>query len=429
LIGLREQNIMTALDRLRETIDFVSPQKKFFTAYWGENERNISKSLGVFKYPGIKGARVQDLDAGPVAYPLNFFFQGENHDRQAEAFFSACLENGLWEITHPVFDALTLQLSSVSQLASGTNEINISRFKTEWIDPTPIGEIVSVQEASERLLIQAELANESSAGQFERFVSLENASVRSSVVTGSRSLLDSIRSAMSALYELNAQINAYINSVQRAIDNALNEVVLKPLALARQFQQLIQLPIQATDNIESKLSATSDLIESIFELTPNTPFPESRNTASLIDLAVTASLNAAAQSVINADLTTRREALDAANLISNLFTDNVDRLDEIQKTFEGQIAARQYFSQSESFQDITLSVLLAIDLAIRTSFDLKIEKKIILERHRAPIMIALEEYGGPGDNDANIDFFITSNKLAGDEIFLLPSGKEVVVYV
>jgi len=420
---------MTWQDRTKPTIDFVSPSKKRFSAAWKSNPRTLEKQLGIFKYPKIPGVVVQDLDTGGTIYPINFSFSGENHDQQAAAFFEACRESGLWSITHPVLDKLNLQLVSITESLDRTENANISDFTSEWLEPLAPERIISIEEQTEQLRNQGGEANEAAGGQFERFVSLETASDQNAVVVSSRSLLERIQSAMSALYELNGQLNAYINSVIRAVNNALNQAELFLGTIASQIQQLIQLPILATNNITSRLSSLQTLGASIFDLTPITPFSESRNVASVMDMATSAVLIASAQSVIDAELETRKDALDAAEVISELFVNSTEQLDQLQKLFEDNRADRQYFSQSESFPDTTQAVLNAVDLAIKTSFNLKIEKRFVLEYPRAPIEIALTEYGGPGENDANFDFFITSNGLAGNEILLLPAGKEVVVYV
>jgi hypothetical protein len=61
--------------------------------------------------------------------------------------------------------------------------------------------------------------------------------------------------------------------------------------------------------------------------------------------------------------------------------------------------------------------------------NLAIERRFTLDRPRAPIEIAITEYGGLGANDFNLDLFIYSNDLHGKDIMLLARGREVVVYV
>jgi hypothetical protein len=60
---------------------------------------------------------------------------------------------------------------------------------------------------------------------------------------------------------------------------------------------------------------------------------------------------------------------------------------------------------------------------------LAVEKRFTLDEEENPVMIAMREYDGPGENDENINLFYDSNELTGQECYLLPVGKEVVVYL
>lgn len=419
---------MSWWERVRETLDFVSPQNKKFSAFWKGDAQAKEKSLGIFKYPGVKGAVVQDMNVGGTSYPLNFFFSGENNDKEGAAFFQACDEEGLWTITHPVDGVKKLQLVKIQRSVDPTNLGNITVFASQWLETIDKGVIISISQAEENLRSQAALVDEAAKYDFEENISLDNASLRNSVVLGSRSLLDKISNAMSSLYALNAQINSYVNTVQRSVNDALNQIELNTSGLAVQFQELIQLPMHTTDSVSDRLNALRILSDSIFDLSPDTPWGESRNIVGIMDLGVTASLTAAAQSVIGADLKTRREAIEIADLLSVMFDDVINDLDALQKVFDGQRTSRRYFSQGKTFGDLSFLMSQAVSLTIQASFDLSVEKRIVLDRPRAPIEIALTEYGDLGPNDEKLDFFIETNNLT-DVVTLLPPGKEIVLYV
>jgi len=82
-----------------------------------------------------------------------------------------------------------------------------------------------------------------------------------------------------------------------------------------------------------------------------------------------------------------------------------------------------------SFSDALRMEALTLSFLLRSTFDLAVEKTITLDRAENPVMFAMEAYGGPGENDSNIDLFYTSNKLTGNETILMPAGKQVVVYI
>jgi len=109
-------------------------------------------------------------------------------------------------------------------------------------------------------------------------------------------------------------------------------------------------------------------------------------------------------------------------------TKKVKQEKESQELFEDQDIENQHFSQEQSHNETMLLTRQAVDFLLQSSFNLKVERRFKLDRPRAPVEIAIIEYGGPGENDANIDLFIESNKLKGNQILLLPALTEVLVY-
>jgi prophage DNA circulation protein len=421
---------MTWQDRTRDQIEFFSPSSKRFFAYWQKNPRDMSHALAPRKYPKIKGAVVQDLSVGAVSHPINFFFEGENHDLEAQAFFEACKEDGEWEITHPTLGRLeNLYLSSISEDLDRTENANVSWFRSVWLESIPVEKIISVPDITESLRIQSTIINDTSGAEFDRNVSQDTASERQAVVNTSRSLLGKIKNGLAALYELNAAIQSRINSIQRAISAALNEVILRPLTLAAQFQQLIQLPALATNDIKARLQAYGELADDILTLSPETIFPEDKNIAACLEMNLTAVLSVSAAILVSGPLATRREAIDVAEALLTLFETVTDGLDNIEALFSGEQADRQYFSQTDSYAEIYFAVSAAVNSVIQNSFELKIEKRFLLKKARAPFEITVTEYGELGENDSNLDLFYSSNKIVGKEFLLLPVGYEAVVYV
>lgn len=80
----------------------------------------------------------------------------------------------------------------------------------------------------------------------------------------------------------------------------------------------------------------------------------------------------------------------------------------------------------EIYQPLQQSAALAEGFLVELSFTLAQERRIILGRPRSIIDLVGELYGSVDDQ---LDFFITTNQLSGDEIIELPAGFEAVFYV
>ena len=416
-------------ERTKPEITLISPSGIRFVANWREDPRDMEQRLGVRPYAGKDGVFVQQVGTGGVNYPLRFSFSGPEHDEQAQTFFQTCSEKGTWEINHPtVIGKKNLYLVSVKEDVSRTSSANVSNFETTWLESIAPEEIVSVPDFYEEILSFSITNIDETAGQqFFNITDQSSANLRQSTVNSSSSMLSIVTDVLSDISALNAQIQARINAIQRGIRAALNQVVLQPLQLAAQFQELIRLPVLATNGIQARLDAYQELTAEILGLSPAVPSTEGRNVAGVMEMGITAAMTAAAQSSASGTLNTRREAIETSEFLANLFNDATDGLDAVEELFKDQGAERQYFTQSDTYSLTAGLIARSVDFLIKSSFSLSVEKRIVLTSARSPFEIAVNEYGG--ENDENYDLFVDSNMLEGDEILLLPPGREVVVYV
>ncbi len=85
---------------------------------------------------------------------------------------------------------------------------------------------------------------------------------------------------------------------------------------------------------------------------------------------------------------------------------------------------KQFISQSVGYSTVQNLYALTMQYLLSQFFNLKTEKRFTLKNKRSPLEITVTEYGTLDD----YDLFIESNQLTGDEILILPAGKEIVIY-
>ncbi len=419
---------MSWKDRLNPNLTLISPQGNIFEPLWSGNARSMEKKLGIFEFPKIKGLRIQDLDVGGVSYPLTFFFEGLDHDQEANKFFKACKERGLWEVNHPVRGSLSLQLVSVSEEIQPVISGNITQFNTEWLEPQEIDIVGPFPQVAAQIQAQTVFVNNSAANQLNNNILQDTAGFVKRIQTETNKLTQKITDGLKTLSGPVAEINSSIIAIQRSIQGVITQSVVDILALGGQIQQLIQLPSLVSTDIQVRLTTYGAMIADIFTLFPSDDDQESKNTISLHEVALSASIVAVAQIVSTGTLETRSQAVETMETVSQLFSDITDALDNVQDLFQAKTIDQQYFSQSDSFADSALITALGLQYLQQALFDLAIERRFILKSPRSPIEITITEYGNLGENDANFDLFIKSNQLQGNDILLLPAGREVVVY-
>ena len=420
---------MTWRDRLRQTITLTSPEGNIFEAKWKGNSRSMDKKLGLFEFPKVKGTKVQDLDIGSARYPLTIFFDGENHDQESDRFFKACSERGVWNIIHPVKGSLDLQLISVKENIEPVESGNVTQFDMEWIEPLKDSEVPSLFQQRSTIDSQIDELNSTSSDQIDSNVLQETAAQTSSFEATVNSVVKSVEKFLAPVYELQAEINSQVLSIKRGVNSLLSAPVLDIVSIAGQIQALVQLPALAIADVNSRIEAYQGFISAALDFSPDTAQTKDRNIVAVQELALTSALASISFVSSTGELASRLQAIELINLNTELFKDITDALDATQELFKDEIIDDQYFSQSESYSDALLMISQTISYLLRSAFDLSIEKRFVLEKMRSPIEITISEYGDLGEDDINFDLFITSNGLKGNDILILPEGREVLVYV
>lgn len=420
---------MSYEERLSETIDFTSPMGRQFSALWRGNDRTKGKKLGLFSPPKRKGTIVQDLDVDATKYPIPILFDGENHDLISALFFETCNESGAWKVKHPVNGELELQLVSVTEKVQPITNASFTELETEWIVPLAVDEITSSAELADKIEEQIKAINESTAGQLDSVSKQTTASQIQALKDAAQQAADTIKNGLESISNLSADIANITNAIQRATTSNLLNPTVAIGSLATQIQKAAQDPSLATDNISERISSYSNVIVAISGAEPEVPTQEAKNTLAVKELALTSLLSTLPRIATTGTLSTRQEAVNLAETIADTFLAITDNLDQSQELFSDNLLSNQYFSQSQSYSDTEQLIALAIEYLIKTSFDLKVEKRFTLKTDKTPIDITISEYGTIGENDSNLDFFISTNKLKNTDILLLRAGTEVVVYV
>jgi hypothetical protein len=421
-------------NELKEEIRFTSPSGKEFSALWRDNPRSFERKLGQFNPPSFSGTVVQDLGPKSWLYPLTFYFDGPFHNKTANEFTDALYnESGQWEVIHPVKGPLGLQLVSIKELISPVENGNYTAFESEWIEPANQTRIISVEETITTLLSSIIGAIE------DGFLIAQQ--LKSDIYSGIQAVLNTFNAIVNfmdtitrELASLNAIVLDAYDSARSSFDNAIDTFDKDNFSesINAVFEQVVNLslaPLAATSDFMSRFNANLELIESIIDLAPATVTDDDYNTVITQEMGVTVALIAIAQIVATSEFSSRADVIAAIDNLTNIFNDTISALDEIQDGFSGLYIDQQYFSQTKTYTGLMNIYALSIQALMKIFLSIKAEKRFTLARPRSPLEITVTEYGSLGENDENYDLFIKSNQLSGNDILLLPAGREVVVYV
>jgi hypothetical protein len=425
-------------ERLQGIIEMTSPEGTTFEAKWRGDPRRHDKKLAIFYYPKVKGNVVQDLDINSTIWTLTFYFDGENNDVQASQFFEATKQSGTWDVTHPVHGFVELQLMEIEEVDNPTESGNITEFVGTWIEPIDPDLLVSTRELADTVGSQSDALDESALEQFANKVSTATEAARNGIEKGVNGVENISDAILDPISQISDEVFLTQNAIRDAIRDTMNATVLRTRSLAGEIQALHTNPARVPRDAKEQTKSYSNVIESLGQGLASTSGPQigtaEINNTLVVELAMSAAVSGLATAVLNniSTVKTRTQALGLITDVSNAFENLTTLLDGIQTLTGGAVGiggpttiGKQYFSQSESYTNMLLLASVLSQYLLVFSFELSIERRYTLDVPTAPLTIAIQQYG---DADEGLDFLIETNQLKGDDIWVLPAGREVVVY-
>jgi prophage DNA circulation protein len=412
--------------------DFLGmvPQTGPYYAKWRANDRTREKKLGIFSPPNVNGDIVQDLGLKSTLYPLTLYFDGINHHITADNFFKSCEESGVWEINHPVHGLMLLQLVSVQENCNPVEFGNYTQIETHWMEPAEAIGYGAGLSAIGMILAAANFILDAIT-QFKQlrsdlYSALTAASGTMNKLAG---FADSIVKEISAT---SALAQESYESFRSAFTNAVNNFGIvnpDPTDMAEAFDNLISAPVTASESYSTTFATYNNYIEQIVTLTPSGATVQDVNAALALEFGISAALAAIIRLIYNSVFKSRAEIVAAMENLQDVFDSTIAALEVVQENTSENYIDKQYYSQSKAYTSLVYMFSLAMQYLISQFFNLKTEKRITTKTPRSPLEITVTEYGSLGKDDANYDLFIESNNLTGNDILILPAGKEIIIYV
>ena len=236
----------------------------------------------------------------------------------------------------------------------------------------------------------------------------------------------------------NVTVNSIMTDIlgQNVLNNAftmtsqLQIVMTKSAALASKVKSASAFSLKVP--VLSTFDSWRDLINGLISnstpvgvITSKGPKNSQIDTLLINDTMAISALASLSETVIDSDFQTRKEAVETAKKLIELeetWTNYIE--EETAKITElGDVFIRN--------NDIVELVSAAAGVILKESYELKVEKTIVLSEDKTPVEIAYENYPDEfkENPDATIEYLLTSNDLTDEEFFLLPKGREVKIYV
>ena len=424
-------------DRLREAA-YRSPNGTRTAFLFQDVSRTVEKKTSAFDFPDADGTLVQDLGHKGRRYPLRLVFSGSDHDLESDAFEQTLLEKGAGVLEHPRYGQVDVvpfgEITQRDDLKTRSNQTIIE--VTFW---ATIGTAYPTGQA-DAAAVALNAANEyqsAAAQELEAALDLDSKFEEVTFKDQWEGFVANVGTATADIVSTSAEVESQFNGINDSINRGINVLVGAPLTLAFQSLALIKTPAQAAAQIEARLNAYVALSDSIITGGSNRigtgptgnprviqPTNDSRATNELASRVVFAQ-GAVMGSITASMLTAQAQGFDTQPQAITAAEQLLAQMDAVTNWADDNYRALSAVDTGAGYQQLQEAVALAAGELISTSFNLKRERRIVLDRPRSMYDFVGEYYGSIDDN---LDFFINSNGLTGSEILELPKGRKVVVY-
>ncbi len=389
---------------------YTSPSGRRIPFSYEELNREFNRNTTGYNFPSVDGTYVQDLGSSDRRYPMRVIFWGDNYDRQAAAFEAALYEPGRGRLDHPRdgrVDVIPFGRVLIREdLVKNANQVI---FEVEFWEST-LSLFPNGQQNVKSLVGDASVL--SFLSMIDDFASLIDLRLPTDLVTLKARLIVTvavIRSRFKALVNQKDVIARQFNATADSIVLNIDTVESDPTTLAGQMTNLITIPSVIEGDVSGQLDAYVSVIEGI-----TSGLQGEGNEFRSDELTANSALVAMALAAINGDFKTRTEAVIAAGRLTQQF-DNLTAWRESNLTIDG----------TDTYQNIQNTIALSTGFLVSLSFTLLQERAIVLGRPRTIIDLVAELKHSVDDE---LDFFINTNDLSGDEIIELPIGRMITYY-
>lgn len=434
------------MNDLTQNIIWISPNDNEFELFCTNTPGYSKKHIGEVKQNPVNNDKksktktkkvenpndtFQDMGVGGSDIDLEFVFV--NNQSEADRFEKALCEVGksFLKIAHKKTQTVNVLEYSIEFPTVKT--INLTKIKVKFhevsVNKYPVKEL-----QSQRLIYEkADDVLEVSANDFENAVKSINLSENTArALSFKEKFNDALLTTERFIDMTDTDIAAIFEDItgQNILTNAFT--------MAKQVQRLINKGINTVQNISGKFASFQKTKSGLLEVfqtkseaiqNDKTILPAIKSDSlQLYDLFAVSVISSAAKTMANTDFTTRKQAVEAAKDIIKTEQNWTEYIQEQQKIINTEIitSGNEVYLREPDTGNVVIS---SAEFLTENSYNLKLEKRIYIDEDTPLLLFALNNYDLKDNPDEVIEEIIESNNLSADEFFMLPKGKEILMYV
>jgi len=409
---------MSWLDRIENDLIITPDDGKSNTSFrpsFLNPKKKIEYNTRQFDFVGINGTLTVRSTVKGTVYPLELYFQGDDHIEIVNNFEEASRNNKPWKMQHPYYDDLKVQ---PLKMDIDHSKGNVSKVMVTVAD-VDLAKLIT-DENIYQILIQKKTDSDNLSG--EKFVT-NIAEADTETQATLNEAVDIIEEEYRKIIILDEEASEFLSLVSDA-RNKISFVSSFALTAIFAVQEVINYPIRGTNDVTLRLNAVNEARENLFsEISTLT-----KQAKITLETLVTPMFTTMVQMVNDTDISynTRTEVFDIFDLISDAYSEFIEDLDGLQG--ERGDNPDDYFPDNENMSALDDTVNYGLSGLLLDAFNQRQERSVILAEDSNVIVLS-HRYYGEDLTDEKLDKFITQNEIGLNEIGNIKKGRKIIYYV
>jgi hypothetical protein len=406
---------MPNINRIRE-LKYKSPSGIEFTLLYSDVERSGSKKIAVHDLPQQDRAIVQDLGESPAPFSISCYLIGDDSDEIGDSLALALTEKGSGILQHPRWGDIEVIPMTWAQKESMTDGIGRVDFQIQFFpfkSTDASTGLTSTESKKDKINQITEWAVITAVKDFVASIQTQTATALSTSKTYTKDIVDKFANEMRKYATADPALAADFEKAITVFNNDLDLIFSDPEKFINNVHKIFQMPWAASSYVASKIQSYKNIIDEAVS-TAGTTWNET-----VMACQILFGLSAgASESSTDGILENRPDSIAIE-----------ENLDSIQQSVNACISSASnyvgYVFDFEGMSGINESLITSRRYILDNLYNLKTEIVITIASEIPPIKMCWLYY----KDVSKLQKFITDNKLKGNEIILLPVGRQVVFYV
>ena len=375
-------------------------------------QKSTEYNISEFNFVNVSGTFVDKKRPKGRRFPLEIYFQGEDHLDDAGRFEESAKDTRPWKVSHPYYGNLTVHASSLTFDNREHNLTKITGVMLETITNEGSTEVEDIPERLQEMKVNTDV-------QLASIVEVDPL-VQNQLTDNATTLYNEGSKSVTG-----ADGNTYFNAFNEA-NTAILSATSEPLAAMRKVQSLINAPFNFEASVESRFDVFQSQFEQLTSTLTNAFSPKQKkayeaNAGTLIGSMAVTSVNPE-----GGEYESQMQALFIADELSNTYSTYQATLDNIQSETGG--STESYIPSQEAQTELANLVVEAIAGVLQIALNSQQERILILN-YDSDIINLTHQFYGLDEADENMERLINTNSWGLNQMLEVRANTPVIYYV